>query len=165
MSFKVSSLLLWCWIHCHMISMGEILTPLKSWQTSCCLYWPTPCMDTTLWTTWGKILTNVRARAAGRVVSSIKLSVMWWLNFISCLIKQPFMLWDNNCYAIDGKHRVTGRQMKGWCLSLPQNWGFSLCYSILRLTYTQVSSLKGDLISWFSFQNTRSPIFLSLTSN
>lgn len=93
-------------------------------------------------------------------VSSIKSSVMWWLNFVSCLVKHPVVLWGNNYYAIDGKHRVTGKQIKGWWLSLPQNWGFSLCYSILRLTHTQVSCLKDDLISWFSLQNTGSPIFL-----
>lgn len=109
--------------------------------------------ETKFWQMW--------ARAAGRVVFNIKLSVMWWLNVISCLVKHPVMLWDSNYIAFDGKHRVTGKQMKGWCLSLPQNLGFS---SILRLTYTQVSCLKDDLISWFSFQNTGSLIFLSLTS-
>lgn len=106
------------------------------------------------------------ARADGRDASNIKLFVMWWLNFISCLIKHLVILWDKIYCAIEGKHRVAGKRWKaGVCAYLKTEGFFFLCSSIVRLTYTQVSCLKGDLISWFSFQNTGSTIFLSLTSN
>lgn len=65
---------------------------------------------------------------------------------------------------MENSERLGSRWKAGVWAYLKAQAPLSVCYSILRRTHVQVSCLKDDLIPWFSFQNTRAPSLLSLTS-